>query len=79
VGERWSERHVQSYLKIVALGTIADVVPLVGENRVIAHFGLAGLSEPSQPGLAALLAVAGLDGLAHAACRREPPCATSTT
>jgi len=64
LGERWSERHVQSYLKIVALGTIADVVPLVGENRVIAHFGLAGLSEPSQPGLAALLAVAGLDGRA---------------
>lgn len=62
LGERWSGRHVQSYLKIVALGTIADVVPLVGENRVIAHFGLAGLSEPSQPGLAALLAVAGLEG-----------------
>ncbi len=62
LGERWSDRHVQSYLKIVALGTIADVVPLVGENRVIAHFGLAGLSEPSQAGLAALLAVAGLEG-----------------
>jgi single-stranded-DNA-specific exonuclease len=62
LGERWSARHVQSYLKIVALGTIADVVPLVGENRVIAHFGLAGLREPSQPGLAALLAVAGLEG-----------------
>ncbi len=62
LGEHWRERHVQSYLKIVALGTIADVVPLVGENRVIAHFGLAGLSEPSQPGLAALLAVSGLEG-----------------
>jgi len=62
LGERLTERHLQSYLKVVALGTIADVVPLVGENRVIAHFGLAGLSEPSQPGLAALLAVSGLEG-----------------
>jgi single-stranded-DNA-specific exonuclease len=55
---------LRSYLKVVAIGTIADVVPLVGENRVIACFGLAGLSRPaeSQTGLAALLAVAGLEG-----------------
>ncbi|MFB3921670.1 MAG: single-stranded-DNA-specific exonuclease RecJ [Terriglobia bacterium] len=64
VGERWTDRHLQSYLKIVALGTIADVVPLVGENRVIAHFGLAGLSGCSQRGLEALLEVAGLRGRA---------------
>jgi len=62
LGERLTERHLQSYLKLVALGSIADVVPLLGENRVIAHFGLAGLREPCQAGLAALLAVSGLKG-----------------
>jgi len=67
LGERLTERHVLSYLKVVALGTIADVVPLVGENRVIVHFGLAGMCEPSQAGLAALLAVSGLEGRAVAA------------
>jgi len=62
LGERLPEQHLQSYLKLVALGTIADVVPLLGENRVIAHFGLAGLREPAQAGLTALLAVSGLEG-----------------
>ena len=38
------------------------MVPLVGENRVIARFGLAGLRDPAQPGLAALIAVASLAG-----------------
>jgi single-stranded-DNA-specific exonuclease len=61
LGERLSGRVLQSYLKVVAIGTIADVVPLVGENRVIARFGLEGLRQPSQPGLHALLEVAGLD------------------
>ncbi len=60
LGKELSERLLQSYLKIVAIGTIADVVPLLGENRVIAHFGLAGLREPAQVGLEALLTVAGL-------------------
>ena len=64
LGERLSERALHSYLKVVAIGTIADVVPLLGENRVIARFGLAGLSRrgETQAGLAALLAVAGLEG-----------------
>lgn len=64
LGERLTDRQLQSYLKVVAIGTIADVVPLVGENRVIAHFGLAGMREPAQAGLAALLAVSGLEGRA---------------
>ena len=64
LGSRMSDRQVESYLKIVALGTIADVVPLVGENRVIAHFGLAGLRDPVHEGLGALLEVAGLRGRA---------------
>jgi len=57
-----SDRLLQSYLKMVAIGTIADVVPLTGENRVIAHFGLQGLSKPVHPGLSALLNEAGLNG-----------------
>ena len=62
LGTKLSERVVRSYLKIVAIGTIADVVPLVGENRVFAHFGLEGLSRPVQRGLEALLSVAGFNG-----------------
>ena len=61
LGERLTGPVLQSYLKIVAIGTIADVVPLVGENRVFARFGLEGLRQPSQAGLQALLEVSGLD------------------
>ena len=60
--ERLSPRLLQSFLKIVAIGTIADVVPLLGENRIIAHFGLAGLRQPAQSGLAALIELSGLAG-----------------
>lgn len=45
-----------------ALGTIADVVPLLGENRVLARFGLSGLSGTEHVGLRALLASASLVG-----------------
>jgi single-stranded-DNA-specific exonuclease len=62
LGQGLTERQLLSYLKVVALGTIADLVPLVGENRVIVHYGLAGMGEASQVGLAALLAVSGLEG-----------------
>ena len=44
-----------------AMGLIADVVPLTGENRVIAHFGLRQLSRVANPGLEALIRVSGLD------------------
>ncbi len=67
LGERMSEALLRSYLKVVAIGTIADVVPLTGENRVIAKFGLQGLRQPVQPGLNALLDVAGLGGKAPTA------------
>jgi single-stranded-DNA-specific exonuclease len=66
-GTAVSERMLQSYLKIVAIGTIADVVPLTGENRVIAHFGLQGLRAPVHPGLDALLTVSSLAGQAISA------------
>jgi single-stranded-DNA-specific exonuclease len=45
-----------------ALGTIADVVPLVGENRALAHFGLSGLKQSKLVGIRALIASAGLTG-----------------
>ncbi len=50
---------LDSFLKIVAIATVADVVPLVGENRVIVKRGLEGLSEVRNPGLRALLDVSG--------------------
>lgn len=51
------------FVKIAAIGTLADVVPLVGENRVLASCGLGGLSKgPHGAGLEALLEEAGLVG-----------------
>ena len=47
---------------LAGLGTIADVVPLVGENRVLAHFGLGGLKQTKLRGLIALIDSAGLAG-----------------
>jgi single-stranded-DNA-specific exonuclease len=47
---------------LAALGTIADVVPLVGENRVLAHYGLGGLKASRLRGLVALIESAGLTG-----------------
>lgn len=44
-----------SAVGLVALGTIADVVPLLGENRVLARFGLASLKESKLEGLTALI------------------------
>jgi single-stranded-DNA-specific exonuclease len=52
-----------AFVKIAAIGTLADVVPLVGENRVIAKLGLDLLSKgPHKVGLRALLDVSGLTG-----------------
>ncbi|HEX4577882.1 MAG TPA: single-stranded-DNA-specific exonuclease RecJ [Edaphobacter sp.] len=49
---------IPSFLKLVAIATIADSVPLEGENRVIAALGLRALRNPVQPGLRALMQVA---------------------
>ena len=52
-----------AFVKIAAIGTLADVVPLVGENRIIAKLGLGLLSRgPHSVGLRALLDVCGLTG-----------------
>jgi len=52
-----------AFVKVAAIGTLADVVPLTGENRVIAKLGLAMLSKgPHKVGLRALLDGCGLSG-----------------
>jgi single-stranded-DNA-specific exonuclease len=53
-------RLLKSFTKMVAIATIADAVPLTGENRVFARLGLEGLRSPVNPGLKALLEVAQL-------------------
>jgi len=58
-------RLLMSFMKVVAIATIADAVPLLGENRVFAKLGLQGLRSPVNVGLKALLEVAKLgDGRA---------------
>ncbi len=52
------ERMLRSFLKVVAIATIADAVPLTGENRVFAKLGLDELRRAVNPGLKALLEVA---------------------
>jgi len=52
-------RMTESFLKLVAIGTVADVVPLTGENRILVKHGLDGLRTVRSPGLRALLNLAG--------------------
>ncbi|MBP6603888.1 MAG: single-stranded-DNA-specific exonuclease RecJ [Verrucomicrobiales bacterium] len=56
---------LKSYLDIVALGTIADIVPLEGENRLFARRGLTQLDRTIHPGLIALKSVAGVSSPAR--------------
>lgn len=61
--EGWPEarlyRVLESFLKMVAIATVADIVPLTGENRIIVKHGLAGLCNVRNIGLRALLTAAG--------------------
>jgi single-stranded-DNA-specific exonuclease len=59
--ERLRGKTLPSFLKLLAIATIADSVPLTGENRTIAHIGLRELRTPAQPGLRALMELAGID------------------
>jgi single-stranded-DNA-specific exonuclease len=59
--ERTRDKLLPSFLKMAAIATIADAVPLRGENRVIAALGLRELRRPVGAGLRALFAVAQLD------------------
>jgi single-stranded-DNA-specific exonuclease len=58
---RTREKTLPSFLKMAAIATIADAVPLRGENRVIATLGLRELRHPAGTGLRALFAAAALD------------------
>lgn len=55
------EKLLPSLLKLVAIATVADAVPLKGENRTIAALGLRALANPRQHGLRALMEVSGVD------------------
>ena len=52
---------LHSYLDLVALGTVADIAPLVGENRVLVRHGLDVLGSGTRPGVRALLQTAGIE------------------
>ncbi len=65
--ERVAPAYRQLMLKLLplaALGTIADMVPLDGENRIIAKHGLAAMATSSIPGVQALIKCAGMSGAA---------------
>jgi single-stranded-DNA-specific exonuclease len=55
------EPDVRELLDLVALGTIADLVPLAAENRILTALGLRRLQSRARPGVAALLEAAGVD------------------
>lgn len=57
--EKNKEALVPAFLKVVAIGTVADVAKLVGENRTIVALGLKDLANTRNPGLLALMEVAG--------------------
>jgi len=63
VGELGLEKshYYRAYLDLAALGTVADVMPLLGENRIIAKFGLQQLAETKKVGLKAMMAEAKIE------------------
>lgn len=56
--------NLKAYLDLVAIGTIADVVPMIGDNRVLTRVGLEVLDEERSPGIRAL----------HSCCGLKHPC-----
>ncbi len=56
-----TEKVLSEYADMVCLGTVADVIPLVGENRVFVSRGLEALRHTTRPGLAALMKESGCD------------------
>ena len=55
-----SSAVIEKYADIAAIGTVADVVPLTGENRYIVRYGLAKIENTPRPGIAALLRESGV-------------------
>lgn len=56
------ERELEEHLDLVALGTSADIVPLIGENRILTKFGIRQIARTTKPGLKSLAFVSGLMG-----------------
>jgi len=54
--------NLKRHLDLVALGTVADIVPQRSENRIFTKYGLQTLTNTEKPGLKALIAVSGLTG-----------------
>jgi single-stranded-DNA-specific exonuclease len=52
---------VKKYLDLIALGTVADIVPLVDENRILVAKGLEMINHSPHPGIKALIQVSGLE------------------
>lgn len=57
-----TEFFAEDFLDLVSLGTVADIAPLIGENRVLARHGLEELNKRGRIGLKALMDVGGLSG-----------------
>lgn len=55
-----NEEEIYEYLDLVAVSIASDIVPIDGENRILAHFGLKKLNENPRPGLKALREIAGI-------------------
>ncbi len=54
--------EIESLLDLVVVSTAADIVPLVGENRVLAYYGLLRLNEKPRKGLQSIIRICGLEG-----------------
>jgi single-stranded-DNA-specific exonuclease len=54
------EEELHPFLDLVGLATVADLVPLQGENRILARYGLRALARTRKPGLRALMSQAGI-------------------
>ncbi len=54
---------IRDFLDLVAMGSIADIVDLTGENRILVKNGILLLNQPKRPGIQALKEVSGLDGI----------------
>lgn len=61
-GEEQRSRLLETYADFAAIGTVADVMPLLGENRTLVVRGIAAIGRSSRPGLRLLLREAGLTG-----------------
>jgi len=57
-----NEQELEEHLDLVALGTSADIVPLVGENRILTKYGIRQIARTTKPGLKSLAFISGLMG-----------------